>query len=294
MSTRWVLAFLLAVVVLVGVACGDGSEPTALTATPTEGAPATATLPATVPATPSPVASPNATAVSVPIKVFFSKHPESDDDPSRVFPVDRVSSSQAVARMAVEELIAGPTAAEQEQGYYSQFSAFEMTGDSNCAGEDFTISIENEVATIKFCRQLYLLGTLADARGESELRATLAQFPTVSRVVILNRDEHCLFDLSGLDLCKRLNTETEAVGDYVSTVGLDGQTFQLTDPIYCAEVEDIEAAAGKLCMDLAGSQLGDMSAVIRVDVYGTDAVWELSLEFRGESWVVTGAEYVGR
>jgi hypothetical protein len=283
MNIRRVVAFFVALVVLGGAACGEGQEPTAPTAAPSP----------TVSTAAPPVASPTAPAVSIPIKVFFSRRPESDEDPTRVFPVDRVSSSEAVARAAVEELIAGPTAAEQTQGYYSQFLAFEMTGESNCAGEDFTISIQDEVATIKFCRQVHLTGALADARAESELRATLMQFPSISRVIILNRDEHCLFDLSGLDLCKRLNTPAEAVSEYVSTVGLDGETFQVTDPIDCAAVEDVEAAVGRVCIDFAGSQLGDTSAVVRVGVYATDAVWELTLEFRGESWVVTGAEHVG-
>lgn len=165
-----------------------------------------------------------------------------------------------------------------------------MRGESNCAGEDFTTSIEDQVATIKFCREVFLIGSLADARGESELRATLTQFPTVSKVIILNREDRCLFDLSGLDLCERLNTPAEAVGDYVSTVGFDGQTFQLTDPADCAEVEDVEAAVGKVYIDFADSQIGDTSAALEVGVYATDAVWRLTLEFQGERWVVTGAE----
>ena len=37
----------------------------------------------------------------------------------------------------------------------------------------------------------------------SQVQATLAQFPTIDRVRLLTSDNHCLFDLSGLDLCLR-------------------------------------------------------------------------------------------
>src|SRR5262245_21171857 len=61
--------------------------------------------PATVPAataTPTP---------SIPVKTYFSKHPDSDTNPSKVFPVDRTAHSLAVATSATQQLLAGPTPA---------------------------------------------------------------------------------------------------------------------------------------------------------------------------------------
>jgi hypothetical protein len=44
-------------------------------------------------------------------------------------------------------------------------------------------------------------GTGQDARAQSEMTATLTQFPGITKVILLNSAGHCLFDQSGLDLC---------------------------------------------------------------------------------------------
>src|SRR2546430_2716395 len=52
------------------------------------------------------------------VKVFFSKAPQSLNDPTAVFPVARVSTTIAVGSFAVQLLIAGPTLGEREIGYF--------------------------------------------------------------------------------------------------------------------------------------------------------------------------------
>lgn len=152
--------------------------------------------------TESPATAPPATAVAAPVQVFFSKDPDSQNDPAKVFAVQRVSSTLGVARFAVEELIKGPTPAETALGYYSEWQKFQYMGASDCGGENFALSIDTGRATIRFCRSVRLLGTLSDARADQTLKATLLQFPSVDKAVILDKQGHCLFDSSGMDLCK--------------------------------------------------------------------------------------------
>ncbi|MBA2448904.1 MAG: hypothetical protein H0V51_12840 [Chloroflexi bacterium] len=61
-----------------------------------------------------------ATQVAKPIQVFFSRHPDSDDDFTRVFPATRTAPDEGVARAALESLIQGPTPKEQAGGYFSE------------------------------------------------------------------------------------------------------------------------------------------------------------------------------
>jgi hypothetical protein len=134
------------------------------------------------------------------VSVFFSKHPESDDDPSKVFPVTRTSPDLGVGRFAISELLKGPTAAESAQGYFST-ATFRTGSESTCGGDDFTLKIEGGTATLKFCRQFDHRGVVADGQADSILKATLRQFSTVKKVVILNPQNNCEFDLSGQNLC---------------------------------------------------------------------------------------------
>lgn len=204
---------LLTLLLALAAACGGGEEPSpqatatpaARTPAPTQAAPATPTpRPVAPTATPAatPTATPAASPTAIAVKVFFSKRPDSENDPSKVFAVERVSPTLGVAKFAVQQLVAGPSAAEQAQGLFSEWTKLTLSGSSNCAGEDFTIAIQNQVATIKFCRQVQLLGVLSDARADSALKATLGQFPNVGKVVILDRNDRCLFDASGQDRCK--------------------------------------------------------------------------------------------
>jgi len=153
-------------------------------------------------------------SASYPIKVFFSRSPESlNTNPSAVYPVDRVSPTIAVGTFSLQLLIAGPTLSERNAGYFTELNTL-LSGPSNCSaplpvgGPDFTLTLnmkgpvpETGTATVKFCRTISSPGIGADARVTAEINATLKQFANIKKVVILNKDGHCFGDGSGKDLC---------------------------------------------------------------------------------------------
>ena len=153
--------------------------------------------------TPSPAA-PTATSTPTgyPVKVFFSKRPESDQDPTKVFAVDRVSPTLGVAAYTIQQLIAGPTAAETAAGYYTELTA-SLTGSSNCGGPDFryTIADATHTGTLQLCRPTQLAGDLTGPRIKAEITATLTQFPNVTKVIILDSQGQCFDDASGMNAC---------------------------------------------------------------------------------------------
>ncbi len=167
----------------------------------TNGQPAPTQLPPATPDTQSPTTRQNGITdtTSHAVKVYFSKHPESDDDPGRVFPVDRTSPDSSVGKYAVAQLLRGPTASEQQSGY---FATARLRNDTSTCNGDFTLTVQAGVATLQFCKPFDHIGSISDGQAESELKATLLQFSTVQKVVILNRYGDCEFNLSGLNLCK--------------------------------------------------------------------------------------------
>jgi hypothetical protein len=155
------------------------------------------------------------TATTYPIKVFFSRFPQSANDSTAVFPVDRVSPTIGVGTFAIQLLIAGPTTEEHNAGYFSELNSI-LSGASYCSapfptgGPDFTLTLnkkgnvpETGTATLRFCRATSSPGIGADARITTEINATLKQFSSIKKVVILTKDGHCFNNASGLDLCLR-------------------------------------------------------------------------------------------
>ena len=156
----------------------------------------------------------NTSSSTYPIKVFFSKNPDSFNNSAAVFPVDRTSPTIAVGTFSIQLLIAGPTLSEQQVGYFTELNTM-FSGPSNCSslpvgGPDFTLSLnmkgpqpETGTATIKFCRLTTSGGIGADARVTAEITNTLEQFSNIKKVVILTLDGHCFGDESGKDFCLR-------------------------------------------------------------------------------------------
>ena len=186
-------ALMLLALVLSG--CGESFFPTAHAATNTQ-------------------ASTAASATSFPIRVFFSKFPDSvNTNFTAVFPVDRVSPTIAVGTFAIQLLIAGPTLSEQHDGLFTELNTM-LSGPSNCSaplpvgGPDFILTLNKKgtvaepgTATLKFCRSISSPGVGADARVQAQINATLKQFASIKKVVILTKDGHCFADASGQDLC---------------------------------------------------------------------------------------------
>ena len=143
---------------------------------------------------------PAAKSGGVPIRVYFSRHPDSDATFTAVSPVKRTAPDRGVAAAALSELIDGPTTEERAAGYYSELGRA-LSGPSSCDGRDFQVSIRDGVATVRFCRSMTSAGIGQDARVHSQIEATLTQFSTIRAVRLLGADGHCLFDESGQDRC---------------------------------------------------------------------------------------------
>ncbi|HEY7092758.1 MAG TPA: hypothetical protein VH393_06250 [Ktedonobacterales bacterium] len=171
----------------------------------------TATVASTATTAASPTSSGGGSGIEV--KVFFSKHPETDSNVNAVFAVKRISPTAGVATYAVQQLIVGPTAAEKAQGYFTELTA-SLTGASNCGGADFQITLNTHIdthtgtpstqtgtAVLKFCRATQLAGDLVGPRIKAQLNATLTQFSTITKTQILSNTGHCFDDSSGQDNC---------------------------------------------------------------------------------------------
>ncbi|KKR05726.1 MAG: hypothetical protein UT34_C0002G0233 [candidate division WS6 bacterium GW2011_GWF2_39_15] len=133
------------------------------------------------------------------VKIYFSKDPESNDDPTYTVEAKRTTDRKDVGTFALEELIKGPSTAEQSQGIFTQIK---LTGESNC-GKDFKLVIEDssDTATVTFCKDLNQPGVMSDSRLLTEVKTTLLQFSTIKKVIVLNKNGDCVGDLSGLNTC---------------------------------------------------------------------------------------------
>lgn len=169
-------------------------------------------------ATPTPTAtvapSPTATPSGYPVQVYFSKSPEADNNNTLTFPVKRISPTPKVEVFAIQLLIAGPTPEERAAGYFTEFNSI-LSGPSTCSpapaptgGPDFTLTLDHKgstpetgTATLRFCRATLSPGEGTTARVLAQINATLLQFSTVKKVVVLTVAGHCYGDLSGMDRC---------------------------------------------------------------------------------------------
>src|SRR5437763_9562082 len=132
-------------------------------------------LPASVGAASIVQASTASASTGYPVKVFFSRFPDSvSTNFSTVHPVDRISPTIAVGTFSLQLLIAGPTLSEQQAGYFTELNTM-LSGLSNCSsprpvgGPDFTLTLDKKgtvtepgTATVKFCRSTFSGGSGAD------------------------------------------------------------------------------------------------------------------------------------
>jgi hypothetical protein len=158
---------------------------------------------------PSATATPTAGPRTYLVFVYFSKQPDSYNNPNIVFAVQRNAPAASDATFAIQQLIAGPTAAEASAGLFTELTAA-LSGPSNCGGADFTLALNMRgrtpqpgTATLQFCRATTLPGDMSGPRIKAEITRTLTQFPGITAVVILGHDGHCFDDLTGGDLCLR-------------------------------------------------------------------------------------------
>ncbi len=165
---------------------------------------------------PSVSATPTATqpVASTTVQVYFSHHPETDTVPNQVVAVSRtvatpMTTTQARATFALQQMFAGPTTAERASGFYSPFDgAFALI--SNCAGDfrDFDLLFNQRgstyapgTVTVQLCRRVDIAGDLDGPRMVAMINTTLMQFTAIKQVVILNSVGGCFADMSGLNSC---------------------------------------------------------------------------------------------
>lgn len=146
------------------------------------------------------------------VKVFFTKHSDSDNNPTAVFAVTRTTTATTVqerATFALNEMLKGPTTAERAQNYYSPFDG-QLALQSVCPGEfrsfDLTLDhrgskAESGTATLQFCRRVDIPGDLDGPRMAAMVTSTLLQFSQIKQVVILNYQGNCFDDLQGQNAC---------------------------------------------------------------------------------------------
>jgi hypothetical protein len=113
------------------------------------------------------------------VKVYFNNNnldPEASCN--KVFPVDRViPKTTAVARAALEALLAGPTTTEKASGY---------TTSINAGVKIQSLTIENQIARVDFDEQLEFQvgGSCRVSAIRAQITQTLKQFSTIENVII--------------------------------------------------------------------------------------------------------------
>lgn len=171
-------------------------------------------------ASPTPAATvsgtPSGPAGGIPIQVYFSKVGQTDVN--AVFPLERYALSTAdLEAFSIQLLIAGPTPTERSAGYFSELNSLFTGPSSGCdasnptiGGPDFILKLntkgntpEQGTATLQFCRPTSSPGVDADGRVKAEITATLEQFSSIKKVVILLQNGQCFGDESSANLCLR-------------------------------------------------------------------------------------------
>jgi hypothetical protein len=268
----------------------------------------------------SPAVSAPAPATLKKVQVFFPKR--NSEDFTYVEPVWRTTSSQGLAQFSIEQLIAGPTSQEKARNL---IAPIQLKDSSNC-GKDFTLSISNGVATLRFCKSVLSSGSGDDGRQKSSINATLKQFSTINSVIILDRNGKCLSDQSGENTClkkpEKLTTQSrlslyglgsvkinmtvaEASGVagtplvpfkpnpnpvcsyYKPANGPEGVTFMVTS----GRIATVEIDTNKIVTNY-GAKIGDSESLIK-SLYpaGQIQTARLANSEQGKSWTVQPSSF---
>lgn len=124
------------------------------------------------------------------ITIYFSKDPESYDDPTYAFPVERDTDNEDLISFVINELIAGPTTEEMSENLFSELV---LTGMSNCDGNNYTYELTSGEITVQFCKMIETEGVSEDARIQTLLTDSLEELDLVDSVVLLDLNGDTLF-----------------------------------------------------------------------------------------------------
>lgn len=152
----------------------------------------------TIIATSTPTPENEMTEISV--YLFSRKKFDAAGSTTFVTPVKRITNREDIGTFALEEVIKGPTKSEIGIGLEQSIGTgkfVEFKGTSTCNGKDLTLNVENEKATVQFCKQAFLSGDLSGSVLTQQFVETLKQFNTIKQVRILTQAGDCFDDMAG-------------------------------------------------------------------------------------------------
>ncbi len=175
----------------------------------TEGPGAVTKLPdVTITTTPVPTTTVAPTSIPVPslktVKVYYFSGTQFNipGNTNYLLAKERKSSRTDIATFALEEMIKGPSEAEIN-GSDKLVNIVKLEGVSTCFGRDFTLSINNKVATLRFCKTIVKENDVYPIAFAQMIQNTLNQFPTITSVRIYEANGNCYNDtMSDINYCK--------------------------------------------------------------------------------------------
>ena len=108
------------------------------------------------------------------LELRSQRRKESASFPFGVFPVERSVRTKVTERIAILELLKGPTRAEQDTGYSSNLSDLTLEN----------LLIRKGTASVKLKGRLLLKGTLSGPRLRLQVERTLRHFKNVKKVEV--------------------------------------------------------------------------------------------------------------
>jgi germination protein M len=236
-----VRATLVASIASVAACDASGISPSAATPSPSESASAAPTSSAAV-ASQAPTAEP--TLGTIALKAYFLLFGSSDESPGALVPVNReVEATVAVARAAMEQVLAGPTEDERAHDLRVGTIGTQIPEGTTLLG----IEVESGVATVDLSGAFASGAILGDDRESWAIRLaqvtyTLTQFPTVESVRF-NVDGKPAAAIEGhegtpIDLATRDAYADQRPGVFVDEPAWGGA---LTDPLTVSGLAQIAA-----------------------------------------------------
>ncbi len=207
------------------------------------------------------------------IQVWFTRT-------GKVFPTRRTRpATVATSRLALAELIAGPSPAEAAAG----------VGNAIPAGTTFDIKgINSGVVTVSFPATFYADGRDAARLRQAQVVYTLTQFPTVSRVGFQSAGEPAGWPVGRadyVDLLPAIVVTSPVIGQHVSspvTVGGTADVFEATVSVRILDAAGNEIATRFTTATCGTGCRGDYSTTVPyrlgAEQRGTVEVYEVSMK----------------
>jgi spore germination protein GerM len=240
----WLVRATLVASIASVAACGaSGISPSAATRSPSESASAETTSSGAV-ASQAPTAEP--TPGTIALKAYFLLYGSSDESPGALVPVNReVEATVAVARAAMEQLLAGPTEDERAHDVRVGTIGTQIPEGTTLLG----IDVENGVATVDLSGAFASGDILGDdieswAIRLAQVTYTMTQFPTVEsvRFIVDGKPAAAIEGHEGtpIDLATRDAYADQRPGVFVDEPAWGGA---LTDPVTVFGLAQIAAEA---------------------------------------------------